>query len=52
MDSLWVQTIIGTLKTFAAIYDIFTFPLYAILQKPWKRRALSRRVKVSFIRIF
>lgn len=28
------------------VYDVITFPVYIALQKPWKRRQLSRRIKV------
>jgi len=47
MDSFWVQSAIGAIKAIAFVYDIITLPVYLVLQKPWKRRQDSRRVKVS-----
>lgn len=47
MDSLWVQTAIGAIKALAFVCDIITFPIYLVLQQPWKRRTLSRRIKVK-----
>jgi len=47
MDSFWVQSAIGAIKAIAFMYDIITLPVYLVLQKPWKRRQDSRRVKVS-----
>lgn len=37
----------GAIKCLAFACDILTFPLYLVLQKPWKRRVLSKRIKVS-----
>lgn len=46
MESFWVQTAIGAIKAIAFVCDIITLPVYLVLQKPWKRRQLSRRAKV------
>lgn len=49
MESFWVQTAIGAIKIIAMVYDIITMPIYLILQRPWKRRALAKRVKAKVI---
>ncbi|XP_055386782.1 long-chain-fatty-acid--CoA ligase 4 isoform X2 [Condylostylus longicornis] len=45
MESFWVQTAIGAIKVFAFVCDIITLPVYLVLQRPWKRRQASRRIK-------
>ena len=47
MESFWVQTAISAIRALAFVVDVISFPVYLILQRPWKRRQLSRRVKVS-----
>lgn len=47
MESLWIQVALGALKSFSFVYDVITFPIYLLLQRPWKRRVMSRRIKVS-----
>lgn len=49
MESFWVQTAIGAIKIIAMVYDIITMPIYLILQRPWKRRALAKRQKSKII---
>lgn len=49
MESFWVQTAIGAIKIIAMVYDIITFPVYLVLQRPWKRRALAKRQKAKII---
>lgn len=46
MDGYGIALAIGALKAIAFVCDILTFPVYVLLQRPWKVRALSRRVKV------
>jgi long-chain acyl-CoA synthetase len=48
MESLWIQVAMGALKSFSFVYDVMTFPIYLLLQRPWKRRVMSRRIKVNF----
>lgn len=54
MESLWVQTAISAIRVIAFVCDVITFPVYLVLQQPWKRRQLSKRIKVSrnFYHIF
>lgn len=47
MESLWVQTAISAIRVIAFVCDVITFPVYLVLQQPWKRRQLSKRIKVS-----
>lgn len=52
MESFWIQVALGALKSFSFVYDVITFPIYLLLQRPWKRRVMSRRIKVSFLIFF
>lgn len=47
MESFWVQTAISAIRALAFVCDVITFPVYLVLQRPWKRRQLSKRIKVS-----
>jgi long-chain acyl-CoA synthetase len=47
MDGVGITLAIGALKALAFVYDVLTFPVYVMLQRPWRARALGRRVKVS-----
>lgn len=52
MESLWVQTAISAIRVIAFVCDVITFPVYLVLQQPWKRRQLSKRIKVSIFFFF
>ncbi|XP_056630489.1 long-chain-fatty-acid--CoA ligase 4 isoform X2 [Diorhabda carinulata] len=45
MDGVGFSLAIGALKALAFVYDVLTFPVYIILQRPWRLRQLSRRLK-------
>lgn len=45
MESFWIISAINALKALSYVYDLLTFPMYLILQRPWKRRKASRRIK-------
>lgn len=47
MDSSWVQTAINAIRVVSFVCDVITFPVYLVVQQPWKRRQLSKRLKVS-----
>ncbi|XP_058060499.1 fatty acid CoA ligase Acsl3 isoform X1 [Anopheles bellator] len=49
MESVWVQTAIGAIKIISMVYDIITMPIYLVIQRPWKRRQLARRVKAKIV---
>ncbi|CAH1183332.1 unnamed protein product [Phaedon cochleariae] len=43
MDGVGFSLAIGTLRALAFVYDVLTFPVYMILQRPWRLRQLSRK---------
>jgi long-chain acyl-CoA synthetase len=47
MDGVGITLAIGALKALAFVYDVLTFPVYVMLQRPWRARALGRRVKAK-----
>ncbi|KAK9511143.1 hypothetical protein O3M35_005763 [Rhynocoris fuscipes] len=47
MENVWVGSAIGAIKAFSFVYDIITYPVYLILQRPWEKKQLSRRVKAK-----
>jgi long-chain acyl-CoA synthetase len=47
MGSFWIEGTIGAIKALAFVCDILTYPVYLILQRPWEKKAMSRRIKVS-----
>lgn len=47
MENHWVNTAINAIRVVTFICDVITFPVYLAVQQPWKRRQLSKRVKVS-----
>ena len=47
MGSFWIEGTIGAIKALAFVCDILTYPVYLVLQRPWEKKAMSRRVKVS-----
>lgn len=51
MGSFWIEGTIGAIKALAFVCDILTYPVYLMLQRPWEKKALSRRVKVSTLSV-
>lgn len=47
MGGFWISGVITAIKALSYVYDILTFPVYLILQRPWEKRKLSRRVKAK-----
>ncbi|XP_071454206.1 long-chain-fatty-acid--CoA ligase 4 isoform X1 [Hetaerina americana] len=47
MDNIWVNGAIGTIKAIAFVCDIITYPVYLVLQKPWEKKSLSKRIKAK-----
>ncbi|KAG7205605.1 hypothetical protein KM043_007568 [Ampulex compressa] len=45
MDGFWISSAIHAIKALSYVYDLLTFPVYLILQRPWEKRKASRRVK-------
>lgn len=46
MESIWIEGTIGAIKALAFVCDIITYPVYLLLQRPWEKKRLSRRIKV------
>ncbi|XP_026667370.1 long-chain-fatty-acid--CoA ligase 3-like [Ceratina calcarata] len=42
MENFWLTSAI---KALSYVYDLLTFPVYLVLQRPWEKRKLSRRIK-------
>lgn len=49
MEGFWVSGAINAIKALSYFYDLLTFPVYLVLQRPWEKRQLSRRVKAKVI---
>ncbi|KAF5269140.1 hypothetical protein FQR65_LT02440 [Abscondita terminalis] len=49
MDGFGISLAIKALQAFAFVYDILSFPVYVIFQRPWRVRSLSRRVKAVIV---
>ncbi|XP_011303691.1 long-chain-fatty-acid--CoA ligase 4 isoform X2 [Fopius arisanus] len=49
MEGFWMSGAITAIKALSYVYDFLTFPVYLILQRPWEKRKLSRRVKARVI---
>ncbi|CRL00268.1 CLUMA_CG013541, isoform A [Clunio marinus] len=49
MESFWIHVALSALKSFSFVYDVITFPIYLILQRPWKTRVMSRRAKAKIV---
>ncbi|XP_020289226.1 long-chain-fatty-acid--CoA ligase 4 isoform X2 [Pseudomyrmex gracilis] len=45
MEGFWVSGAIHAIKALSYVYDLLTFPIYLILQRPWEKRKASRRIK-------
>ncbi|XP_045767998.1 long-chain-fatty-acid--CoA ligase 4 isoform X1 [Maniola jurtina] len=44
-DAWWVSAVLRTIRAVVLVFDVLTFPLHLLLQRPWRKRALSRRIK-------
>lgn len=45
MEGFWIYGAIHAIKALSYVYDLLTFPVYLILQRPWEKRKASRRIK-------
>nr|XP_033321296.1 long-chain-fatty-acid--CoA ligase 4 isoform X1 [Megalopta genalis] len=45
MEGFWIASAIHAIKALSYVYDLLTFPVYLILQRPWEKRKASRRIK-------
>ncbi|KAL0849640.1 hypothetical protein ABMA28_013897 [Loxostege sticticalis] len=48
-ESWWVSAVLKTIRAVALVCDIITFPIHLLLQRPWRKRELSRRIKARII---
>ncbi|CAH2227371.1 jg246 [Pararge aegeria aegeria] len=46
-DAWWVSAALGTIRAVVLVFDVLTFPLHLLIQRPWRKRAQSRRIKVA-----
>lgn len=44
--------LLNTFETVSFIYDVITYPVYFILQRPWNKKQKSRQLKVWPINIY
>lgn len=44
-ESIWLSAVLKAVRALALLCDIITFPVHLVLQQPWRKRAMSRRVK-------
>ncbi|XP_014219278.1 long-chain-fatty-acid--CoA ligase 4 isoform X2 [Copidosoma floridanum] len=47
MDSFWITGAIQAIKAVSYVCDLFTYPVYLLLHKPWEKKKASRRVKAK-----
>ncbi|KAG6441112.1 hypothetical protein O3G_MSEX001677 [Manduca sexta] len=48
-ESWWVSAVLKTIRAVALVFDVLTFPVHLLIQRPWRKRALSRRIKARII---
>ncbi|KAJ8674122.1 hypothetical protein QAD02_005384 [Eretmocerus hayati] len=48
-NNFWVLGAVQAIKALTYVYDIFTFPVYLLLQRPWEKRKASRRIKAKAV---
>lgn len=49
MESFWITSAISAIKAISYVYDLLTFPVYLVLQRPWETIKASRRKKARVI---
>lgn len=45
----WVSVVLKAVRAVAFVCDIITFPVHLLIERPWRKRALSRRVKARVV---
>ncbi|GBP34593.1 Long-chain-fatty-acid--CoA ligase 4 [Eumeta japonica] len=48
-ESWWVSAVLRAIRTVALVCDIVTFPIHLLVQRPWRKRAMSRRIKARMV---
>ena len=46
MAGVLVGGAIGAIKVVSIVYDVVTYPLFLLLQRPWEKKNLAKRSKV------
>lgn len=44
---MWITGAVSAIKVLSYVYDLITFPVYIIFQRPWEKRKASRRIKAK-----
>lgn len=44
---LWVKIISALIRITIFLYDVITYPIYALIQRPWKKRKASRKIRAK-----
>lgn len=47
MESPWPERTVKALRAITFVCDVITFPVYYLIQQPWKYQRLAKRIKVS-----
>ncbi|XP_049868981.1 long-chain-fatty-acid--CoA ligase 4 isoform X2 [Pectinophora gossypiella] len=47
--SWWVSLALKAIRAVTLVFDIISFPVHLVIQRPWRKRALSRRIKARII---
>lgn len=48
-QSIFTAIGIGFIKSIVCAYDILTYPIYTLMQRPWEFRQRTRRVRAKFV---
>lgn len=46
-SSVFITLGLGFIKSIVCIYDLISFPVYAIVQRPWEARQRSRAARAQ-----
>lgn len=47
MDGVGFSLALGALRALSFVYDLLTFPVYVLLQRPWQQRQQARKIKAQ-----
>ncbi|EEB18314.1 Long-chain-fatty-acid--CoA ligase, putative [Pediculus humanus corporis] len=51
MESIWLESALGAIKVLAFVYDIITYPVYLLVNRPWDKKSLSNKVRAKPISV-
>ncbi|XP_050309991.1 long-chain-fatty-acid--CoA ligase 4 isoform X3 [Anthonomus grandis grandis] len=49
MDGVGFTLALGALRALSFVYDLLTFPVYVLLQRPWQQRQKTRKIKATIV---